>query len=91
VEALRAGHDCIIADIEFCRRSRREVVVETLRAEFPYLAVEYHSMRNQPDRCIRNVIDRGRQSEDEERAKIEMLSREYVLPIGAIEYDVMEN
>jgi hypothetical protein len=91
VEALRTGHDCVIADIEFCRRSRREVVVRTLRVELPSLAVEYHSLRNQPDRCIRNVIARGRAGKDEERDKIRLLSQEYVLPMGAIEYDVMEN
>ena len=90
VEALRAGHDCVIADIEFCHQSRRDVVVETLRTEFPLLEVEYHCLRNQPDRCIRNVLARSRNSADEERSKIEQLSRQYVLPVGAIEYDVTE-
>jgi len=91
VEALKAGHDCVIADIEFCRSSRRDAVVETLRREFPSLAVKYHCLRNQPDRGIRNVIARRRHCEDEERRKVDQLSREYVLPIGAIEYDVVEN
>jgi hypothetical protein len=91
VEALKAGHDCIIADIEFCRRSRREVVVRTLQSELPSLNVEYHSLRNQPDRCIRNVIDRDRAGKAEECDKIRMLSQEYVLPMGAIEYDVIDN
>ena len=91
VEALKAGHDCVIADIEFCRPSRRDVVVETLRTELPLLNVEYHCLRNQPERCIRNVIARNRHGADEEWSKVERLSREYVLPVGAIEYDVMGN
>jgi predicted kinase len=91
VKSLRAGRDCIIADIEFCRPTRRDAAVDTLRREFPSLIIEYHCVRNQPDRCIRNIIARGRQSESEERRKVGDLSREYVLPMGAIEYDVVED
>ena len=90
VEALKAGHDCIIADIEFCRASRRDVVVDTLQAELPGLVFEFHCIRNQPERCIKNVMARGRHSEVEERVKIEELSRVYIIPKGAIEYDVIE-
>src|SRR5437773_11175869 len=90
VEALKVGHDCVIADIEFCRPSRRDAVVEALRTEIPLLNVEYHCLRNQPDRCIRNLIARGRQSTVEERGKREGLSRHYVLRVAAIEYDVLD-
>jgi len=91
VEALRAGHDCVVADIEFCRSSRRDAVIETLRIEFLCLAVEFHCFRNQPDRCIKNVVARHRDSVDEELRKVRQLSQEYVLPTGAIEYDVWTN
>jgi predicted kinase len=91
VEALKAGHDCVIADIEFCRPGRRDAVVKILRTEFPALAIEYHCLRNQPDRCIRNIRARSRQNEGEECSKVKELSQEYILPIGAIEYDVTEN
>jgi hypothetical protein len=88
VEALKAGHDCVIADIEFCRPRRRDVVVKTLQAELVGLEIEYHCLRNQPELCIRNVVARQRRGADEERRKILELSREYVLPTGAFEYDV---
>ena len=89
--ALRAGHHCVISDIEFCRPSRRDALVKVLRTSFPSLSIEYHCFRNQPDRCLRNVIARGRNSKDDECRKIVQLSKEYVMPVGAIEHDVVEN
>jgi hypothetical protein len=89
VAGLKAGHDCIIADIEFCRTSRRDALVETLRAEIQALDIAYHCFRNQPDRCIHNILARARNSVAEECRKVELLSREYTLPDGAIEYDVV--
>lgn len=88
VEALKAGHNSIISDIEFCRPLRREQVVTTLREELPLLEVEYHCFRNQPDLCVENVKARKSSSVEEELRKLKELSKEYVLPSGAIEYDV---
>lgn len=90
VQKLKAGHDCVIADIEFCRPGRRDAFVRTLQEALPGLEVEFHCLRNQPDRCIRNVLSRCRKSVDEERRKILELSNDYTLPAGAIEYDVFE-
>ena len=88
VEAMKAGHACIIADIEFCRSCRREEVERNLRVELPLLEFEYHCFKNQPGRCVENVRARNRSSADEECRKIEELSKHYVLPSGAVEYDV---
>ncbi len=88
VEALKVGHDCIIADIEFCRSVRREIAAHTLQSELPGLKIEYHCLRNQPERCMKNAAIRNRRNVDEERRKIEDLSKVYVIPLGAKEYDV---
>lgn len=90
LEALKAGHDCVIADIEFCRPVRRDRVIEAVQEEIPNLVVEHHCFRNQPDKCIRNITNRNRDTSDEERRKVTRLSQSYILPAGAIEYDVGE-
>lgn len=90
LEALKAGHDCVIADIEFCRPTRRDIVARTFQAELPGLEINYHCLRNQPDRCRKNVLKRNRKNANEECGKIVELSKEYVLPPGATEYEVTE-
>ena len=89
VEAIKAGLDCVIADIERCRPSLRNALMETLRTELAPLDLEYHCLWSQPDRCIRDVIARRRHSGDKEQGKIEGPSGHYVLLVGGIEYDVM--
>jgi hypothetical protein len=90
VEALKAGHDCIIADVEFCREVRRNAVVEAIRDEVPEVLVEFHCFRNQPDRCKANVRRRGRAGVEEELRKVDEISSVYEIPANAVEYDVFE-
>lgn len=90
-EALRAGHDCIIADIEFCHRERREVVAYTFKSVLPEIEIEYHCLRNQLERCKSNIERRGRNGLQEEKRKAEALSKIYEIPNGAIEYDVWDS
>ena len=89
-EALRAGHDCIVADIEFCRRDRREIVVQTFKAWVLGLKIEYHCLKNQLERCQKNIENRNRSSAQEEKRKAEELSIVYEIPDEAIEYDVWQ-
>ena len=90
IEALMSGHDCVIADIEFCHTERRDAVAETFQSDIPGIEIEYHCLKNQLQRCISNIKKRSRHNMPEEIEKAEILSKVYEIPAGAIEHDVWQ-
>ncbi len=80
---LEAGHDCIIADIEFCRQSKREELEQALVASGVQAALRWIFFANDPAACKRNATTRNRESLSEELATIDTLSAVYTIPPDA--------
>ncbi len=83
VSALQQGHDCVIADIEFCRQSKREELAQALAASGVPASLRWIFFENDPAACKRNATARRRQSLSEEFEKIDVLSGEYTIPPDA--------
>jgi predicted kinase len=83
VRDLRAGKDCVIADIEYCDTWRRTEVEEVIRRDVPQVNFEWHYFENNPSQCEANVNRRDRKTAKEEKRKICRLSRKYQIPPGA--------
>lgn len=82
LEALRAGHSCVIADIEFCDPHRRDCLQQTIVAELPNVQIEWIYFENAPEKCDRNIRLRNRQRVDKDlRALVDVAGR-YVIPDG---------
>jgi hypothetical protein len=83
IHDLRHGKDCIIADIEFCAKSKQEEVEKEVRKCVPGVTIEWHCFENNPQQCAANVEQRSRNNAGEEKEKIHRLSRIYHIPNGA--------
>lgn len=91
VSNLQAGNDCIVSDIEFCLKSRRDNLIEAIRIRVPSTKLEIRCFENKPDICRTRVLARSRESTGEETENIGRLSRDYDIPKDAIVLKVNGN
>lgn len=91
VSNLRAGNDCIVSDIEFCLKSRRDNLIEAIRSRVPSTKLEIRCFENKPGICRTRVLARGGESTREEIGNIARLSRDYDIPKDAVVLKVNEN
>lgn len=83
VRDLRAGKDCVIADIAYCDTWSRVEVEGVIRQDVPGVTIEWQFFENDPARCEANVEWRGRSNAPEEKKKIRELARKYHIPPDA--------
>lgn len=82
ISDLRAGKDCIVADILFCDTLWRVELEQVVRADVPDVTIDWRFFENAPSKCARNATNRGRLSLPRELRIIEHLSRKYIIPLG---------
>jgi hypothetical protein len=82
LEALRRGHSCVVADIEFCDPRRRGYVRSAIVGELPHIQIDWIYFENAPKKCERNIRHRNRQCLDTELQKLADVARRYVIPAG---------
>lgn len=55
IAALRAGQDCLIADIAFCDTLRRVEATQVLACDAPMAVVQWVFFENNADACMANI------------------------------------
>ncbi|MGB0155433.1 MAG: hypothetical protein ACPGFB_15505 [Verrucomicrobiales bacterium] len=83
IDCLNLGQDCVIADIQFCRKDRREQIIGAIADRVPNLSIEYQCFENDPDRCRANAIERDGPKLERELEKITEITEVYSIPAGA--------
>lgn len=84
--SLKAGKDCIIADVVFVKKKKRDEFISLLKAESPDSSVKWICFANDWIQCLKNVDGRaGSDSEKFERDATTVVSlvRKYSAPEGA--------
>ena len=89
VEALKAGHDCIIADIRFCETPRRQAIETEFRKE-GFADFRYVFFENAPEKCEANIIRRNSEHRDSELRKLKELTVAYQIPEGTATWPVWQ-
>lgn len=78
--ALRAGKQCAVADIDFCRTAARTEAQLILKKEVAGLQIEWVFFEKDPDQCRANVRARHRASVETDLAKIDEFLPLYCIP-----------
>ena len=78
--SLREGRNCVIADIEFCKRCRRDELERIVQDVVPGIKIKWRYFENDPEKCIKNVKHRNSPNAQEEIEKIGCLSKQYYIP-----------
>ena len=84
VEALRAGHDCVIADVAYCDTWRRIEVEQVIRQDVVGIDLCWIFFENDLKQCKANIEHRNRPSWSDEIVTAEKLSARYFVPNGAV-------
>jgi predicted kinase len=83
LESLRAGRNCLIADIAFCGANRREETAKTLAELVPTAIVEWVFFENNPKTCRANIIrDGGGERARARLSHLDLFARVYSIPSG---------
>lgn len=90
LEAIRAGRDCVIADIAFCEPNRKLNLLQAMRAQIPAVNIEWIYFENAPAKCRRNIQRRNRQTVMSELEALEKFATLYVIPNGVTPRPVKE-
>lgn len=85
VTDLQYGRDCIIADIEYCKKSKRNEVERSIRQAVPEAEIRWVFFKNDPEACKANVERRAKAKANAEKRKIDELSSQYRIPDDARE------
>lgn len=80
VHNLNDGKDCMLADIELCRREKQQELEAIIREHAPGTCIRWVVFRNDAAACKRNALRRARSGVQEELTKIDRLSRIYYTP-----------
>lgn len=88
VKELLDGRDCAVADILFCHSERLESLVRTVRAYVSDVAIDPIYFRNDAAACRDNVLRTPRGDELARLARIEELTRIYLVPEHAAPREV---
>jgi len=90
IEAIRAGHDCVIADIAFCDPQRRDSLHGAVARQIPGVQWEWIYFENAPEKCKRNILRRNRQSLSSDLEALDRLVRLYRIPDGVAPRPIRE-
>jgi predicted kinase len=82
IESLRAGHDCVIADIAFCDARRTVRLCEAFTGEVAGLRLEWIYFENAPDKCRSNIQRRARESVSSDLKALDEFAQLYRIPEG---------
>ena len=91
LEALRAGHSCVIADIAFCDPVRRNRLQQAILAELPELQIEWIYFDNAPKKCESNIRHRNRQLIEKDLEALANFAGRYVIPDGVTPIPVWQS
>jgi predicted kinase len=89
VEAIRAGHDCVIADIAFCCPQRRHALQQRLSRDVG-VEIRWVYFENAPDKCRRNILRRARESQKADLEALERFAAVYSIPDGVTPLQIKE-
>jgi hypothetical protein len=84
IRALRDGRRCVVADINFCKTESREEAERDLLAEVPSVSISRRFFENDPFACEANLINRNRQSLQNELRDLQAYSPFYYIPEGSV-------
>ena len=82
IAALRAGKDCVIADISFCDTGRRLEAEQILRNDVADLTIKWLFFENDHEKCLANVQRRNRSTLAHDLLMIEEFAGKYIPPQG---------
>jgi len=82
LSALRAGRECLVSDIDFCKADARQEATVLLRREIPDVEIQWRCYENAPDKCRKNVVARARPSLPNDLRAIEKYAPIYTYPDG---------
>jgi Ni2+-binding GTPase involved in maturation of urease and hydrogenase len=88
---LRAGKDCLIADIVFCNTAYRKRVAQIMEGNVPDVTIKWLFFENAPETCKTNANRRNSHRLTEELKYIDLLSPNYRIPDGVAVIKVYQN
>jgi len=91
IEALRAGHDCIVADIEFCKRQRRQDLERTIRQDVPSVCMEWRHFEKNYKKCENNILHRNSTHWERDLERLKDLYDEYIIPCGVVPIEIWQH
>lgn len=80
VEALRAGHHCVITDSEFCDPVRRRLLEHTIRGVLPAGKIQWIYFENAPEKCERNIRQRDDAGVEHDLRMLSEIAPRYLIP-----------
>jgi predicted kinase len=80
IDALRAGRDCVIADIAFCDPERLNRLKEVVKEWIPTISFEEFFFENDTEKCKRNIKSRAAEKIAKDLAHLDEFSKKYVIP-----------
>jgi predicted kinase len=86
MDCLRAGKNCIITDIDFCKTSSREEAELIMTGWKLGIEIEWVFFENNPEQCVENINKRAIElirNEDSAILKAAEYTKEYNIPRGA--------
>ena len=83
VANIRAGHKCVVADIDFCRDHARIEAEDILRIAAPGVSVGWLFFGNDPRACERNLRHRNRTSLEDDLRCLGRYAPLYSVPSDA--------
>jgi 5-(carboxyamino)imidazole ribonucleotide mutase len=83
IRDLRAGKNCVVADIIFCEAARRTALEMSVKRNVPGVQIRWEYFENDAEQCRRNVISRARGTVEEQLRMVGVLSAKYAIPPAA--------
>jgi dephospho-CoA kinase len=90
LQDIRAGSDCVIADIAFCDPKRRANLQQAIDRQISNSRIEWIYFENAPEKCRRNIARRARARLGDDLAALEKFARLYSIPDGVTPIPVRE-
>ena len=86
VRAMIRGEDCVMSDVEWCKKEKRAIVEANLKEIEDVFNVKIEKnfiyFENNPEACKKNVPNRPGRNHQEEIRKITTLTKDYSIPNG---------
>ena len=83
LNALRAGQQCAIADIDFCKASSRDEAEAALQAQIPEVTLKWLFFENDFHTCQANIRQRASRSIEDNLRALHQYHALYQIPVGA--------
>ncbi|MCI0330701.1 MAG: ATP-binding protein [candidate division Zixibacteria bacterium] len=82
IKQLQGGQNCVIADISFCLKGKRDEAVEAIREKVVAVDIQWKFFENSPAKCIKNVLRSGSPAMANKIYYINLFSGKYRIPDG---------